>query len=182
MEDNKIIDLYFARDESAIEETKTKYGRLLLSIATKILGDRTEGEECENDTYLRTWNTIPPTRPDYFSAFLAKITRNLALNRIRDKKKQAPLETALIFEELADALPDTEGDIDDDITLRDAINSFIEGLDKTKRLIFIKRYFYMKSIKDVAYEADVTVTTAKVILSRTRKLLRMYLTERGIVI
>lgn len=182
MEDNKIIDLYFERDESAIEKTKTKYGRLLLSIATKILGDATEGEECENDTYLRTWHAIPPTRPDYFSAFLAKITRNLALNRIRDRMHRAPIEAYLVFEEISEALPDTEGDIDDDITLRDALNSFIGGLDKTKRLIFIKRYFYMKSIKEVAYEADVTVTAAKVILSRTRKQLRKYLTERGIVI
>ena len=182
MDDNKIIELYFARDERAISETKASYGKLLLSIANGILGNMQDSEECENDTYLRTWNAIPPTRPVYFSAFLSKITRNVALNRLRENKQNPTLQAALIFEELSEALPDVAGDVTEDIVLRDALNSFIAGLDKTKRLIFIKRYFYMMSIKDVAYEADVTVGTAKVMLSRTRKMLRKHLTERGIVI
>ena len=141
MDDNKIIELYFARDERAIEETRTSYGRLIYSVAYNILDSAPDSEECENDTYLRTWESIPPTRPSILSAYLSRISRNLALNRLRDEKRRRPLGTELVIDELAEAIPDTAGDITDDIALRDALNGFLESLGKTNRQIFVKRYF-----------------------------------------
>ena len=100
VDDKNIIDLYFARDEQAIAETQTKYGRLLLSVAMNILHSSPDSEECESDTYLRAWNAIPPTIPQILSAYLAKITRNLALNRLRDGRRR--LEAELVYEEIAE--------------------------------------------------------------------------------
>ena len=182
MDDNRIIELYFARDERAIEETKASYGRLIYSVALAILDSHPDSEECENDTYIRTWESIPPTRPTYFSAFLSKISRNLALNRLREKKSRAPLGTELIFEELEDVLADNIGDITEDIALREAINDFLASLNKTKRQIFMKRYFYMREIKTIAREMGVTASSVKVTLHRVRKELRDFLESRGIVI
>lgn len=182
MDDKKIIELYFARDERAIEETKASYGRLLISVAMSILGSKPDSEECENDTYLRAWESIPPTKPNFFSAYLSKITRNLAINRLRDNRFKTTLGTELIFEEMAEVIPDTEGDPAEDIELRDLLNEFLASLGKTKRQIFVKRYFYMKDIKQIARELFVTESSVKVTLCRTRKELRDYLESRGIVI
>lgn len=182
MDDNRIIELYFARDERAIEETRASYGRLILSVAMNILNDREDSKECENDTYLRTWESIPPTRPKFFSAYLSKITRNLALNRYRDNKRRKPLGSELILDEIAEAIPDREGDITDDIALRDALNDFLSSLGKTKRQIFVKRYFFMRQVKDIARELGVSAGSVKVSLFRTRQQLRDYLESRGFVI
>jgi len=180
LDDNSIIDLYFARDERAIEETRINYGRLIYAVAYDILRDNPDSEECESDTYFRTWNVVPPTRPQFFSSFLCKITRNLALNRARDGKRRLNVE--LVFDEISEAIPDTEGDLTEEIILRDALNDFLEGLGNTKRQIFIKRYFFMRDIKDIAKEMGIAVTSVKVSLSRTRKELRQFLEKRGIVI
>ena len=182
MEDNRIISLYFDRNEQAIRETKLKYGRLVMSVAMDILRNRPDAEECESDTYLHTWNSIPPTRPTYFSAFLTKITRNLSINRLHENERRGPIGKELIFEELAEAIPDTVGDLTDDIALRDAINSFLESLDKTRRQVFVGRYFYMREVKDIARDLGITTGNVKVILYRVRHQLREYLEERGIVI
>lgn len=182
MDDNKIIELYFARDERAIEETRDSYGRLIYSVAYAILESHTDSEECENDTYLRAWDSIPPTHPNYFSAFLSKISRNLAISRLRDNNRRAPLGTELIYEELSEVLPDVVGDITEDIELRDAINEFLSSLSKTKRQIFMKRYFYMREVRTIAREMGVTVGSIKVSLHRVRKELRDFLESRGIVI
>lgn len=182
MDDSRIIELYFARDERAIEETKASYGRLIYSVALAILDSRSDSEECENDTYIRTWESIPPTRPTYFSAFLSKVARNLALNRLRRESSRAPLGTELVYEELAEVLPDNVGDITEDIDLRDAINDFLSSLNKTKRQIFMKRYFYMRDIRTIAREMGVTVSGVKVTLHRVRIELRDFLESRGIVI
>ena len=180
MDDKKIIALYFARDERAIEETKANYGRLLFSIAENILHSTPDSEECESDTYMSAWEAIPPTMPEILSAYLAKITRNLALNRLRDRGRR--LETQLVFEEMAEAIPDMSGDLTEDIELRDALNDFIGRLDRTKRKIFLSRYFYMRSVREIAREIGATEGSVKVTLTRVRKMLREYLTKRGIVI
>lgn len=182
MDDSRIIELFFARDERAIEETRAKYGRLLLSVADNILGNTTESEECENDTYLRAWDSIPPTRPRHFSAYLCKIVRNLAINRLRLNKRHAPPEMTLIYEEIAEALPDGAADPAESMDLRDAINDFVRGLEPTKRKIFIQRYFYMLSVREISRELGISAGTVKSTLSRTRNLLRTYLTERGIFV
>lgn len=182
MDDNRIIELYFARDERAIDETKASYGRLIYSIANGILTSPYDSEECENDTYLRTWDSIPPTRPSIFSAYLSKIARNLALNRLRDIKRRRPLGAEMIFDEIAHAIPTSSGDVVDEIELRDALNGFLESLDKTKRQIFVKRYFYMRGIGQIAREMGITSGSVKVCLYRVRLSLREYLESKGIVI
>lgn len=181
MDDNRIIELYFARDERAIEETKLKYSRLLLSIAGGILGDLTAAEECENDTYLRTWDSIPPVRPTYFAAYIGRITRNLALNRIRYMKRHNPPEMILIMDELSEIVGEGE-DLDERIDLGDALSGFLADLEPTRRRIFIQRYFYMMSAREIAVEQGLRTGTVRSVLSRTRNLLREYLCERGIVI
>ena len=182
MEDTRIIELYFARDERAIEETKAKYGRLLYSIANRILGDAGESEECENDTYLSAWNSIPPTKPTYFTAYLTRITRNFALKRLRGHRRNSPSEMNLILDEIAEIIPDRTGDITESIDLKDAMTDFVRSLDVTRRRVFIQRYFYTLSIKEIAIEQGLPVGTVKSILSRTRKKLYEHLTERGIEI
>ena len=182
MNDIEIIELYFSRDERAIEETKLKYGRLLCSIANNILENPSESEECESDTYLKVWNSVPPTRPDNFTAYLSKIVRNIALNRLRSNKRHSPPEAKVIFDEIAELLPDAQGEMVENIGLRDALNSFLANMNPTGRQIFVKRYFYMCSIKDISRDTGVSVGSVKASLSRTRARLREYLTERGIAI
>ncbi|MBQ7326583.1 MAG: sigma-70 family RNA polymerase sigma factor [Clostridia bacterium] len=179
MDDSRIIELYFARDERAIKETQEKYGKLLRSIARGILDADTDCEECESDVYLRAWNSIPPEKPIYLSAYLARIARNLALNYARAKGRRTARELALIREELSDL-----GDCDlcDEIALRDAIRDFVTGLDQKRRRIFIQRYFYALSIGEIARECGLPIGSVKSILSRARASLGTYLTERGIYI
>ena len=182
MEDKKITELYFARDERAIEETKLKYGRLIQSIAYRILGNRQDSEECENDTYFRAWKTIPPTRPTSLSAYLSKITRNIAINRYRRNKRGSESEMELILDELSEVVSKDDGEIIEQIGLRDALDSFVSQLDLTKRIIFIKRYFYMMSLKDIASDMEISVGTVKSHLSRMRVALKKHLLEGGIII
>ncbi len=179
MDDNRIIELYFARDERAIEETRHKYGRLLLSVALRMLKDRGESEECENDTYVKAWESIPPTRPTYFSAYLTRIIRNLALNRIRDNGRHNPDMNKIIWEisELTG-----EGELTDRLALREAIGEFVGGLDQMRRRIFLKRYFYMQPVREIAYEMGLSVGTVKSHLYRMRRSLGDHLLRRGISI
>lgn len=182
MDDNRIIELYFARDERAIDETRSKYGRLLLSVAQSILGNRHDSEECESDTYFRAWNSIPPTRPLSLSAYLSRITRNIAINRYRRGKKRREGEMEIILDEISELIPDTDGDPIGEIELRDAMNGFVSGLDLTKRHIFLKRYYYMMSLQDIAGDMGMSLGTVKSHLSRMRAALKKHLTERGIAI
>ena len=181
MDDNKIIELFFARDERAIEETKTSYGRLLFSVARNILGNAGESEECENDTYLRAWGSIPPARPTSLSAYLTRITRNLALNRLRSRHSGS-IQAALILDEISEVIPEAEGDPTEEIELREAIKCFVEGLDSERRNIFLKRYYYMLSVNEIASEMGMRVGTVKSTLHRTRKSLLEHLTKRGIYV
>ena len=182
MDDVKILELYFARDEQAIGETKNKYGRLLVSIAFNILGNYVESQECENDTYLKAWNAIPPTKPNSFCAYLSKITRNIALNKHRKKKHQIFGEMNLILDELSEVVSDSEPDFAGDIDLRDALEGFVKELDQRRQIIFLKRYFYMMSVRDIAMDMKMSVGTVKSDLSRMRVSLRKYLGERGVLI
>ena len=180
MEDRKIIELFFERSEKALDETEKKYGRYCHTVAYSVLGSKEDTEEVVNDTYLRAWNSIPPAKPQRLSTYLGKITRNLALNRLRDGRRR--LEAELVYEEIAEAIPDVSGDPCEDIELRDALNDFLADLDKTRRRMFVSRYFYMRSIREISREMGVSEGAVKVGLSRTRKRLREFLSERGIVI
>lgn len=182
MDDNIIVELFFNRDECAIEKTKEKYGKYLLKLLFNILGDSETCKECENDTYYRAWNSIPPTKPTSLLAYLSKIARNLALDKLRDEKRAPALNTAIILDEISEIIPDSKADLCDELNLRFIMRDFVRGLNPTNRKIFLQRYFYMLSVKEIANDMGMREGSVKSILFRTRQELRDYLTERGIEI
>ena len=183
MEDSAIVDLYWERSESAIRETDVKYGKYCHVIAYNILCSDMDAEECVNDTYVKAWNAIPPQKPNSLSAFLGRITRNLALNRYHfDRAKKRSINMELVYEELKDVLKDpiTENTPEETIVLRDAIRSFVASLPMETRILFVRRYWYISSIKDIARDYGIPEGTVKSILSRARKQLREQLEKEGI--
>ena len=183
MEDGKIVDLYFERDERAIEHTKAKYHRLLSHVAFGILHNSYDSEECVDDTYMKAWQAMPPDRPTYLGSFLAKITRNLSINRyMQNKSRGKMMTTEKVFEEMAECIPEVTAPISDEIALRDAFNGFLESLPTGARTIFVKRYFYMMTVKEISVEVRASVSNVKVSLMRTREKFKSYLEKAGISI
>ena len=185
MDDQKIVDLYWERSETAISETQKKYGKYCYHIAYTILYSNEDAEECVNDTYLRAWGAIPPARPSRLSTFLGKITRNLALDRWEKnhaQKRSGAVELAL--DELSECIPDTGSELDpiDEIVLSDAINSFLAGLPLKTRQMFVRKYWYLSSTKDIARDVGMSESAVKVSLMRTREAFRLHLEKEGIVI
>ena len=184
MDDNKIIELYFARDEQAITETKDKYGKYCLKIAFNVLGNYEDAEECENDTYLGVWNTIPPARPQMFSAFIGRITRNISMKKLRSKTadKRQGSEALLSLDELGECIPDGQGFADslEEYELAEIINSFLNSLNTTERRVFVCRYWYCDSIADISNQFGFGQSKVKMMLLRTREKLSAYLNERGV--
>ncbi len=183
MDDRKIIALFWQRDNRAIPRTDEKYGNYCLTVAKNILGNREDAEECVNDTWLKAWNTIPPQDPKNLSAYLASITRNLALNRykLQHTAKRGQGQTALVLEELQTILCDEDpvGQAVDRAELAAAINDFLSGLPQRKRHIFVCRYWYFDSISHIAARFGMTENHVSVTLNRLRAKLRDTLTERG---
>ncbi len=186
MDDRDIIDLYWQRSESAISETDKKYGRYCRYIAGNILRSDTEAEECVDDAYMNAWASIPPTRPHSLRTFIGKITRNVALNRYarnRAQKRYAGIEATLDeIEELIAAPSGAEESFIDTIALRDALNEFLGTLTRKARVIFVKRYWYLASIKEIADEINTSESSIKVALHRTRGELKQFLEEKGIML
>ena len=184
MEDERIIELYFSRDERALKETADKYGSYLMTIANNILNQLEEAEECVNDTYLRAWNSIPPTRPNRFNVFLAGIVRNLAIDRYRKKRtvKNGGGQVALCLDELSECIGERDVDIDDANELKNALNGFLKGIKTRQKDIFLLRYYYLLPIEDVAKRCKCSKASEKMSLHRTRKELRNYLEKEGISI
>ena len=184
MDDRAIIELYNQRDENAITQTQNKYGRYCYSIAYSILRSNEDSEECVNDTYLKVWNAIPPKMPHIFSAFIGRITRNTALDRYeknRAQKRDVGIELAL--DELSECISsEMTGDESDEFVLKNAINGFLESLPKRTRIIFMRRYFYLLSIKEIADGLSMSESNVKVTLMRAREKFREYLENEGIVI
>ena len=183
MEDQAILDLYFARDELAITETDRKYGGYCFSVANRILGSREDSEETVSDTYWHTWNSIPPQRPNFLKLFLAKITRNLAFTRWRKMSaaKRGGGETELVLEELAGCIPGRER-IDDRLNameLAKAIRAFLDTLPDREQDIFLQRYFYIEDAETIAQRHKIRRANVNLILSRTRGKLKAYLTQEG---
>ena len=183
MEDNAIIDLYFARDELAIAETDRKYGTYCYTVANRILSSREDCEETVSDTYYHTWNAIPPQRPDVLKLFLAKITRNLAFSRWRklSAAKRGGGETELVLEELAGCVPGAVC-IDDNLNLKElaaTIQSFLDTLNRRERDIFLRRYFFTDDAQTIARRWGMKRTQVNTILTRIRKKLKTYLTQEG---
>lgn len=183
MDDNKIIQLYFDRDESAIAKTDEKYGRFCFHIADRILGSHEDSKECVDDTYLKTWNAIPPQRPNVFPAFIGKIARNLALTRYEMQRtaKRGGGQTAAVLDELDECIPDKNAEFGkSESDLSEAIDSFLDTLPKRNRDIFVLRYWYTESIKDIAKAMKMSENSVFAVLNRIRKKLRSYLSERGL--
>ena len=183
MDDSMIVELYLRRDEAAIGETAAKYGSRLRSVAYGILRDAETAEECENDTYMEAWRRIPPHEPrSYFYPFLARIVRHIALNRCRDLERLK--RSAYICElsaEMEQCIPgaDDAACRMDEIALANVINGFLGKLDIEKRNIFIRRYWFLDSVADIAKGFGVTQSKVKTTLFRCRKLLREHLEKEG---
>ena len=184
MEDNQILDLYFSRDEDAIAETKSKYGAHLRNLSENILKDRGEAEECESDTYLRAWNSIPPTRPLNFFAWLIRVARNLSLKRLEVKKRVKHNAVLVeLSEELADCLTDPNGTVEAAVEGREVerlIDGWLDWQDEMKRFIFLRRYFYGDDISDIARCAGKTQAAVRQILCRMRGEIKEMLNEKGV--
>lgn len=181
MEDNKIIELYFARSESAIAETQSKYGKYCYYIAFNILYSDLDAEECVNDTYLNVWNSIPPSKPTRFQSFIGKITRNLALNRYdynNAQKRSAKFEAIVDeFYECAQG----EAAFDEEYIFKELINRFLSSLSQKHRIIFLQRYWYFCPTGEIAAGLGLTENHVKVILHRIRERLKNYLNKEGVL-
>ncbi len=178
MQDDRIIELYFARDEQAIRHTADKYGPYCMAVSMNILHSEPDAEECVNDTYLRTWNSIPPKRPASLRYFLAAIVRNLSINRLRAKhaeRRDTDLEVSL--DELEECVPAPDEENAGEIA--ELINIFLSRQPKTDRIIFVRRYWYSLTDAQIAEEMGLTRNAVSLRLSRTRGRLRAYLEERG---
>lgn len=183
MEDTKIIDLYFARDEQAVSETAQKYGSYLFVLANSILNDHQDAEETVSDTYLNAWNAIPPHRPAILKMFLAKIARNLSFTRWRKRtaEKRGGGEMDLVLEELAGCIA-APGRVEDRLNgkeLAKAIRSFLDTLPSREQDIFLRRYFFVEESSDIARRYGMKQATVLRTLSRTRMKLKNYLMQEG---
>jgi len=184
MDDKQIVALYWERSETAIAETERKYGRYCHYIACNILYSDQDAEECVNDTYQKAWETMPPKKPELLSAYLGKLTRHIAINRyIHDHADKRSPGMQVILDEAEEFIPDpADSDVSDEIHLRDAINFFVASLTQEVRVVFVRRYWYMSSVKDIAKDYGMTESNVKVTLMRTRNRFKEYLEREGISI
>ncbi|MBQ2898982.1 MAG: sigma-70 family RNA polymerase sigma factor [Oscillospiraceae bacterium] len=183
MDDEKIIGLYFERDESAIYETAEKYGNYLYKIAFNILSDNEDSEESLNDTYMSAWNTIPPEKPKIFSAFLSRLTRNISLNKRRNNiaKKRGGGEAEIAFEEIEECVPSESSPVHEAETkeLAEMISEYLKKLPKTERQVFVCRYYYLDSLSDISERFGFSRSKIASMLHRTRKKLLSHLEKEG---
>lgn len=182
MDDQAIIALFWARDEMAIGETKAKYGRLCRGIARNILGNEEDAEECENDTYLKTWQAIPPQRPAVLPAYLGRIARNIALNRWKAGRadKRGGGEVPLSLDELGDCVSGREDpDLDEGEVLA-AIERLLDSLEQADRLVFLLRYWQLEPVTAIARRMAWSESKVTSRLFRLRKRLKSQLEKEGI--
>ena len=183
VQDERIVELFILRDESALTYTAQKYQKYLTKIAINILSDKSDADECVNDTYLAAWNSIPPNEPSVLSSYLAKLIRRIAIDkyRMRIRSKRIPSEYTVSLDELNDIVcesetPESEVEL---ALLSQAINTFLKSVSKDARNLFIGRYYYHDSLKDVSKYCGVSESKAKSILYRTRLSLKEYLEKEG---
>ena len=181
--DEEIVNLYFDRSEEAIAACQVKYGKSCHTVAYNILRSDEDAEECVNDTWLRAWNSIPPERPTRLGAWLSTVTRRLALTRYEKKtaaKRNGGLEASL--EELSECVTAGSLTIADEVALSEAINGFLASLPTRTRMIFMRKYWYMDSIADIAKALGMGESAVKVTLHRTREKFRKHLAKEGITV
>ena len=184
MDDSKIIELFFARNEDAIKHTDDTYGRRLFHLADNIVHNDQDAEESVNDTYMKAWDTIPPQRPEHFFAYIAKICRNFALKRIDwQKAKKRNAEVVTLTQEMENCIPDAVHERQMEAKeLGRRLDLFLEGLPKDSRLIFLRRYWYVDSVPEIAARYGMTESKVKMQLSRTKEKLRLFLEQEGIYV
>ncbi|MBQ7322555.1 MAG: sigma-70 family RNA polymerase sigma factor [Clostridia bacterium] len=182
MEDSKIVELYWLRSEKAIAESEQKYGKYCHSIANGILRSREDSEECVNDTWLAAWNAMPPHRPSRLATFLGKITRRIALHRAEKNNagKRGGGEVPLAIGELEECIPAPREDVADEAALATLLDRFLEGLPEMTRTMFLQRYWYLRTCREIARELGVGESRVKVRLHRARAQLREMLEKEGI--
>ena len=184
MEDEKIIQLYIAGDESALRETEKKYGGELKKLSFRITGSEHDSAECLNDALMQAWKTVGSVRPDNLRAYLAKVIRNISLDCLKKRKTQKRSAVSIALEELGDCLPDVTREseffevIDED-TLAEEINRWLASIGKEKRVIFVRRYFKMETAREIAKSLDTNEGSLRVTLSRLRCSLKEYLESKG---
>lgn len=186
MEDKQLIDLYWERSETAISETAKKYNRYCHTIAFNILHNNEDAEECVNDTYMRAWGVIPPQRPNRLSTFLGKITRNLSLNKYEKyaAEKRGFGQVPLALDELQDCIPavgSVEQTIEDEVLI-EIINRYLASLSREIRIIFIRRYWYLSPVNEIAADYNFSESKVKMTLLRARNELKQFLEKEGIVL
>ncbi len=181
MDDKAILAMYRERDEHAIEETAAKYGRLCLTVATNLLASPEDANECVNDAYLAVWNSIPPEEPENLTAYICLITRNLALNRLRQAnraKRAAGVEISI--HELEEILPDTRLEPHPDAKeLGRHINAFLHTEKPAARDVFVRKYWFFDSVSEIAKLYGYSENKVKSMLFRTRNKLKNYLKKEG---
>lgn len=183
MEDSQIIELYWQKNADAISETSSKYGAYCYTIADNILHSIEDSEECVNDTWLHAWNAMPPQKPNVLRMFLAKITRSLSVNRFkaRSAEKRGGGEINFVLDELADCLAgETNVEAEYEVKeLEQCIRRFVRGLPERDGNVFVRRYFFTEPVAAIAGRYGLTESNVTVILSRTRKKLKVKLAKEG---
>ena len=179
MTDGKIVDMLWNRDEGGVALCESKYKKYCMKIAYRILGDLRDSEECVSDAFLAAWNTIPPKRPENLKTYLAKLTRNLSVNRYKaysaEKRGGGAVDTSM--EEIEACLPsrDSTEAVVDSIVLTELLDKFLAEIPKEARIMFVRRYWYFSSVRDIAEDLSVSESKVKITLMRTRKKLAEYL-------
>ena len=184
MEDSQIVDLFWRRDQAAIDEAAKKYSRYCHSIAHRILDSDEDAEECVNDALNRAWNAIPPARPDCLSAFLGRIARNLSLNRYEKSRagKRGGGTAEIALTELEECVPsgsDVEEEVEG-ILLSESIDRFLGALPKRHRILFVRRYWYLRGIADISADMGISESSVKSVLFRLRDKLKTHLQREGL--
>lgn len=183
MNDSEIVELFFSRDEKAISAANEKYGKYCAAVAMNILKNREDSEECVNDALLKAWNSIPPEKPRNLAGFLAKITKNISINRYNtaQAEKRGGGEIPLIYDELSECIPD-KANVElsfEQSELIEAVKEFLRTLPERKRDLFLLRYWYCLSISEAAKRVGISDNNAAVTLQRTRNKILKYLRKRG---
>ena len=184
MEDKDIVDLYWTREESAIHETEKKYGRYCHYVASRILQSDEDAEEVVNDTYLRAWNSIPPTRPQSLKHYLGTICRNLSIDRYTERKsRMRDMELTGVLDELAECIPDRSNGVNvEELALQDAIRRFVAELPENTQRVFVMRYWYACPISEIAKETSSKESKIKMLLMRTREKFKVFLESEGFIV
>ena len=183
LDDKEIVGLYWERSEKAITETDKKYGRYCHYIAYQILSNNEDAEEIVNDTYLKTWNTVPPNRPDPLKGYVGMISNRLALDRYDKKRaeKRGGGQMPVVLHELSECIPagDDGADIGQSVALRDALKRFLRSLPEKTRTIFVRRYWYVAPIAEIAKEFGMKESAVAMLMLRTRLKLKDFLEKEG---